>query len=232
MEINKIYYGNSYEIIKKIPDKSIDLIFTDPPYGINADKGVDGFGNSPKKAYKCNDTWDNESPPKWFFDEMIRIAKKIIIFGGNYFTDKLPQNNHWIVWDKQGGIEFENPFSACELLWTNIPKNNVKKYIQIQQGFIKKGYDEKIHPTQKPLDLCKNIIKDYAEDGNIILDLFSGSGTICVAAKELGFNFIGIENNEEHYKNSIDRLNGILPSDKKEKNEGILNIFNYMEDIK
>lgn len=227
MELNKIYHGDSYKLIKEMSDKSIGLIFTDPPYGINADKGTNGYGNS--KNTKYIDDWDNETPSKEFFDEILRVGKKVIIFGGNYFTDKLPQNNHWIVWDKQGGIEFNNPFSSCELLWTNIQRNNVKKYVQIQQGFIKDGYDEKIHPTQKPLELCKNIIKDYAEDGDIILDLFSGSGTICVASKELGYNYIGIEKNETHYKNSVDRLNGILPSDKKEKENGIYNIFDFLD---
>jgi len=225
MKINNIYHGNSYKLIKEMKDNSVDVIFTDPPYGINAEKGTHGFGSSKETVKKYNDAWDNETPPKWFFDEMLRVGKKVIIFGGNYFTDKLPQSNHWIVWDKQGGYEFNNPFSACELLWTNDNKNTVVKYIQIQQGFIKDGYDERIHPTQKPIDLCKRIIKDYSNENDLIVDFFSGSGTICMAAKETNRNFIGIERDETHYKNSIERLNGIMPSDKKEKERGIITIF-------
>lgn len=228
MEINKIYHGDSYKLIKDFDDKSVDLIFTDPPYGIKADKGVGGFGNSPDTAKKYNDDWDNTTPSKEFFNELLRVGKKVIIFGGNYFTDKLPQSNHWIVWDKQGGYEFNNPFSACELLWTNANKNNVVKYIQIQQGFIKDGYDERVHPTQKPLDLCKKIILDYTNKGDIVLDTFSGSGTIPLACKETGRYFIGIEKNKAHYDGSIDRLNNILPSDKKEKQDGILSIYDFM----
>ena len=228
MELNKIYHGDSYKLIKQLSDKSVDLIFTDPPYGIKADKGTHGFGNSHDTVKKYTDDWDNLTPSQDFFNELLRVGKKVIIFGGNYFTDKLPKSNHWIVWDKQGGIEFNNPFSACELLWTNINKNNVVKYIQIQQGFIKDGYDERIHPTQKPLELCKKIILDYTEENDIVLDTFSGSGTICVASKETGRNYIGIEINEQHYKNSVDRLNGIMESDKKDKENGILNIFDFL----
>lgn len=227
MEINKIYLGNSYDLIKQFADKSIDLIITDPPYGINADKGVGGFGSSPDKAKKYADDWDSLTPQKWFFDELLRVGKKVIIFGGNYFTDKLPQNNHWIVWDKQGGIEFDNPFSACELIWTNVNKNNVVKYIQIQQGFIKEGYDERVHPTQKPLKLVKSIISDYSEENDIILDTFLGSGTIAVACKELNRRYIGIEINEKYFNVASDRLNGIFQDEKKDKENGILTIFDF-----
>ena len=127
--INKIILGDCINYLKYIPDKSIDLVLTDPPYGINADTGVGGFGSSPQSARKYDDKWDSESPSKKVFDELLRVGKKVIIFGGNYFTDKLPQNGHWIVWDKVGEIDFKNPFSDCELCWTNIEKRIVKKYL-------------------------------------------------------------------------------------------------------
>lgn len=171
MKLNEIYLGDSYELIKQLPDKSIDLVLTDPPYGINADKGTNGFGSSPTTVKKYIDNWDNQTPSKEMFDEILRVGKKVIIFGGNYFTDKLPQSNHWIVWDKQGDIKFNNPFSACELIWTNIKRNNIKKYIQIQQGFVTEGNDERVHPTQKPIDLIKNIINDYSEKKRVNIRL-------------------------------------------------------------
>lgn len=163
IELNKIYNEDCLETMKRMEDKSVDLVLTDPPYGIKADKGVGGFGSS-KTDNHYEDNWDSERPLYITFKEILRIGKNVIIFGGNYFTDLLPVNGHWIVWDKTGGINFQNPFSDCELAWTNIHKKSVKKYIVIQQGFIAKE-KERFHPTQKPIELFGQIIKDYSDEG-------------------------------------------------------------------
>lgn len=205
--INKIILGDCMDYLKEIPDKSIDLVLTDPPYGINADKGIGG--NNLGKVRKYDDNWDMKTPDKKVFDELLRVGKKVIIFGANYFTDKLPVNNHWLVWDKIGEINQEGVnFSSCELIYTNIPKNNVKKYFIRQIGFINDG-DDRFHPTQKPYRLISEIMKDYSEENDLILDAFSGSGTVCCVAKDLKRKFIGFEINKKFYKKSIDRLNGI-----------------------
>jgi DNA modification methylase len=212
IEVNKIHLGDSYELIKQIPDKSVDLVIIDPPYGINADKGVGGYGSSPNSAKKYNDNWDNETPPKWFFDEILRIGKTVLIFGGQYLTNKLPQSNCWIVWDKIGEMKPNNPFSECELIWTNLYNKVVlKKYFVRQCGFINDG-DDRFHPTQKPQRLLSMLIEDFSQPNDLILDCFSGSGTTCVAAKELDRRFIGIEIDPEYHKISVDRLNGITTS--------------------
>lgn len=144
-KLNEIYNEDCYKAIKKIPDKSIDLVLTDPPYGINADKGVGGSHLGKVRKYVGG--WDNESPSQLLFNELLRVGKKVIIFGGNYFTDKLCQNNHWIVWDKIGEVNQDGvTFSGCELAWTNIEKDSVKKYFIRQIGFINDG-DERVHPT-------------------------------------------------------------------------------------
>ena len=214
--INKIILGDCMDYLKNIPDKSVDLVLTDPPYGINADKGVGG--NNLGKVKKYDDNWDSETPKKELFDELLRIGKNVIVFGGNYFTDKLPLGNHWIVWDKIGEVNQEGVnFSSCELLWTNIKKNNVKKYFVRQIGFINDG-DDRFHPTQKPYRLITEIIKDYSKENDLILDAFSGSGTVCCSAKDNNRNFIGFEINEKFYKKSIDRLNGI-------RSDGQISIF-------
>ena len=205
--INKIILGDCMDYLKEIPDKSIDLVLTDPPYGIKADKGIGG--NNLGKVRKYDDNWDMKTPDKKIFDELLRIGKKVIIFGGNYFTDKLPVNGHWLVWDKIGEINQKGVnFSSCELIYTNIPKNNVNKYFIRQIGFINDG-DDRFHPTQKPYRLISEIMKDYSEENDLILDAFSGSGTVCCVAKDLKRKFIGFEINEKFYKKSIDRLNGI-----------------------
>lgn len=192
--INQIICGDCLEIVKTFPNKSVDLVLTDPPYGIGADSGVGGFGESRTDKH-YDDGWDNRRPSKAIFEELVRVGKTAIIFGGNFFTDYLPANGHWIVWDKTGGINFQNPFSDCELAWTNVAKKSVKKYIVIQQGFVA-AEKVRYHPTQKPVQLFQAIIRDYG--GELILDPFLGSGTTAVAAKMEGRNYIGIEISEKY----------------------------------
>lgn len=205
IELNTIYNEDCLETMKRMPDNFVDLILTDPPYGINADKGVGGFGSSSHTAKKYKDNWDSFRPTKEYFDEILRVGKKTIIFGGNFFTDLLPVNGHWIVWDKVGEIKFDNPFSKCELAWTNIDKKTVNKYVVIQQGFISAD-KERYHPTQKPRQLLKGILSDYADDKYIIYDPFMGSGTTARACKDLGFNYIGSEISKEYCDIAESRL--------------------------
>jgi len=162
------------------------LLLTDPPYGINADKGVGGFGSSPKTANKYDDEWDSFSPSKDTFDMILEKADNSIIFGGNYFTDKLPLGKCWIVWDKVGDIQFQNPYSDCELAWTNIERNSVKKYTKIQQGFVADEKEKRVHPTQKPVGMLADILRDFTNEGDIILDVFGGSGSTLIACEQTG----------------------------------------------
>jgi site-specific DNA-methyltransferase (adenine-specific) len=200
--INKIIQGDCLEIMKQLPDKCIDLILTDPPYGINCAGGV---GGGIAKGRKYTDTWDSKTPTQEVFNELLRVSKNAIIFGGNFFTDKLPQNNHWIVWDKVGEIKFDNPYSGAELAWTNIQKNTVKKYVVIQAGFIAQE-KERYHPTQKPVSLFKGILQDYSKENELILDPFLGSGTTAIACQNLHRNFIGIEIDKKYCDISESRL--------------------------
>ena len=208
----KIINDDCLNILKHIPDNSIDLVLTDPPYGINMDKGVgvsSSFGSSPKSVKRYEGNWDNETPTKEVFNEILRVGKKVIIFGGNFFTDKLPIGKSWIVWDKIGNIKFQNPFSDCELAWTNLNKISTKKYIIIQQGFVAEERN-RIHPTQKPEKLFRNIIKDNSNENDIICDPFLGSGTT-VVCKQLNRKCLGIEISKEYYDISKRRLQqGVL----------------------
>lgn len=203
----QLVHGDCLEEMKKIPDGSIDLVLTDPPYGVNACKGVGGFGSS-KTDKHYTGGWDSSRPSKEYFDEILRISKQAIIFGGNYFADLLPLGKHWIVWDKKGDIAFQNPYSDCELIWTNVKKNTVKKYVFKQQGFIKDTKDIRVHPTQKPSELVQMLLEIYSKDGDIILDPFMGSGTTGVACKNLNRNFIGIELNETYFNIAKQRIEG------------------------
>ena len=202
IENNTIILGDCLEVMRDIPDKSIDLVLTDPPYGINASKGV---GGGVYKGRKYKGDWDDFRPAKKYFDEILRVSNNAIIFGGNFFTDLLPCNGHWIVWDKVGEIKFDNPYSGAELAWTNFEKNTVKKYVQIQAGFITKE-KERFHPTQKPRDLFMRILQDYSKEGMTILDPFAGSGTTAIACHDFKRNFICIEKEPEYVAISQKRL--------------------------
>jgi len=190
LETNKIIQLDALELLKQFDDDSIDLIITDPPYGINESNGVDGFGSSPDTTKTYDDEWDNKTPDKIVFDEMLRVGKKVIIFGGNYFLDKLPLGfKSWIVWDKVGSHKFNNPFSDVELAWTNFKGVVSKKYTVVQQGFVSEE-KQRFHPTQKPIKLFRDIIKDNTEEGDVVLDCFCGSGTTAIACKQLGLKYI------------------------------------------
>lgn len=203
LEVNKIIHGDCLEVMKTMPDKCVDLVLTDPPYGIGADKGSNFYGHTGGRDY--NDNWDFATPTTDYFEEILRVAKNVVIFGGQFFTDKLPVNGHWVVWDKKGGIDFDNPFGDCELAWTNLARKSVKKYTVIQQGFISEERD-RYHPTQKPISLFGCIIRDYSEEGQIILDPFGGSCTTAVACKNLNRKYICIEKEEKYYNLCLERL--------------------------
>ena len=199
----RLLHGDCLELMKNIPDGSVDLVLTDPPYGIKADKGSAGFGVAKGRKYKGN--WDSKIPPKEVFDEMFRIGKNVIIFGGNYFAHYLPPSKHWIVWDKKGDIAFQNPFADCELIYTSFNKV-VKKIVFKQQGFITDSKDKRCHPTQKPTELVEMLIKEYSKEGNTILDCFMGSGTTGVACVNTNRNFIGIELDEGYFNIAKKRI--------------------------
>ena len=203
---NKITHADCLEILKALPDKCIDFIVTDPPYGIKCDGGGYGLGVSVKELPKKQ--WDNGIPPKVYFDEMFRVSKNQIIFGGNYFTEYLYPTKAWIVWDKIGAYNLKNNFSECELIWTSL-KNVTKKLTFIQQGFINSDKEEnkfRFHPTQKPLKLVEKLISEFCGGGALIADFYSGSGTTAVACHNLGLDFIAVEKDAEYYAKSVERL--------------------------
>ena len=180
--------------MQTLPDKSIELILTDPPYGKKADKGTNGFGAAKNRRYAGG--WDGKRPDKAVFDEMQRVSKNMIIFGANYFADMLPPSNCWIFWDKKGEIKFQNPFADGELIYTTF-KKPVKRIVFRQQGFITDSKDKRYHPTQKPSELVQKLIEMFTEEGQTVFDPFIGSGTTAVAAIRAGRKYLGCESDSE-----------------------------------
>jgi site-specific DNA-methyltransferase (adenine-specific) len=192
--INQIITGDCLEIMKQIPDKSIDLVLTDPPYGIDiANKGTVGVEVLAKLQDYGSSDWDKSTPTKEYFDEMLRISKMAIIFGGNYFTDKLPKNKCWICWDKQIPKNFTK--AQMELAWTNSTTYS-RIYSSLWNGMIRNrdyGDEFRFHPTQKSIQIMAYILNDFSKENDLIIDPYMGSGTTLVAAKSLGRRYIGIE---------------------------------------
>ena len=194
----ELYNCDCMTILQKMPDKCIDLCLTDPPYGIGMDKGSGGYGHSANKKY--SDTWDSDRPSKEYFDQILRVSKRTLIFGGNYFADLLPRSTEWIVWDKKCGRAFNNPFSDAELIWTSLNGRRTKIERFTSQGFITDSDDERVHPTQKPTELLQRLLQDYSKPGDLVLDCFMGSGSIGVACVREGRDFVGIERDERYYQ--------------------------------
>jgi len=203
--LNKIIHADCMDILKQLPDKSVDLVLTDPPYGINiAKNGKIGGENCCTATNYIKKDWDNVIPKREIFDEIFRVSKNQIIFGGNYFIEYLSNSPCWIVWDKNN----TGNFADCELAWTNF-KSAVRKYKWTWNGMLQenmKNKDIRIHPTQKPLGLFEMILNDYSNENDLILDCFSGSGTTAVACHNLKRNFICIEKDKDYYNASIERL--------------------------
>ena len=163
------------------------LLFTDPPYGIKRDKGFGGAGGfagngAPIPRRQYSDEWDSDRPSQNALAQLITFSEAAILFGGNFFADILPRSTHWIVWDKQNTMP---TFGDCELAWTNLDRHSVKKYSIVYNGLIGKE-KERYHPTQKPVALMAEIIKDYTIDNAVILDPYLGSGTTIIACEQLG----------------------------------------------
>ena len=176
--------STSAEDVAKLMDgEKADLLLTDPPYGVKRDKGFEGFGGfgTPIKRRTYNDSWDGQAVSKEAIDNAINNAKQAIIFGGNFFTDKLPVGKFWLVWDKHNTMP---TFGDCELAWTNIQRNSVKKYDVEYNGLIGKE-KERFHPTQKPIKLMSAILNDFTKEKDTILDCFGGSGSALMACEQL-----------------------------------------------
>ena len=206
MELDTIFNQDCLVGLKALPDKSIDLILTDPPYGKKADKGTNGLGAAKNRRYSGG--WDGMIPPPELFQEMFRVAKNLIIFGGNYFGHLLPSSNCWIFWDKKGDVAFQNPFADGELIYTTF-KKPVKRIVFRQQGFIRDSKDKRYHPTQKPTELVQMLIEQFSEPGQLICDPFLGSGTTAVAAVNTGRHYIGYEIDPGYFQICCDRLDEV-----------------------
>ena len=199
-----MHHGDCMDYMATLPDNYYQLSICDPPYGIKRDKGFGGFGGfgKPIARKKYKGEWDSQKPNKLYFDELQRVSKNQIIWGGNFYTDILPQMNHWIFWDKRNTMP---TFGDGELAWTSFKKNSVKRHILEYNGLLGRELD-RIHPTQKPIKLYEWLLTNYAKTGDKILDTHGGSFSSAIACNNLGFEFTGIELDKDYFDAAVKRV--------------------------
>ena len=212
---HRIMCGDNMDLMKQYEDNYFDLAIIDPPYGINFDgeTTVKGKGGKAKtfsnKQNHLKKDWDNETPKKEYFDELIRISKNQIIWGGNYFTDKLPVSRGWIYWDKKITNKNNKNFSDGELAYTSFDKRLIKfTYDWIGFGYLNNpDKEKKIHPTQKPVQIYKWLLEEYAEKEFKIIDTHLGSGSSLIASiKHKIKEFVGMELDIDYCDKTLERL--------------------------
>ena len=222
LELNKLHNMDCLIGMREFPDNYFDLLVTDPPYGSG---GANTWEHKPRSRfggrfdrYELGPTnaierrggdwvakygneinhWD-VAPSKEYFDEMFRISKNQIIWGGNYFG--LPPCRCFLVWRKLS-ISENFSMAMCEYAWTSF-NDNAKLFECTPQGTVK---DPRFHPTQKPLKLMNWILGKYAKPGDKIIDPYAGSASTLIACQDKNLDYIGFEINEHYYNLACKRL--------------------------
>ncbi|MBP5778530.1 MAG: site-specific DNA-methyltransferase [Campylobacter sp.] len=189
---------DNMELMARYDDKYFDIAIVDPPYGI--------LNKTPRgKDYKFNkdeySKWDIK-PSEEYFKELFRVSKNQIIWGGNYFGNLWsinPYNKCFIIWDKNQP-ETLNNFSMAELAWTSFDKPSKIFHFSVRKN------RNKIHPTQKPVELYDWILKMFAKPNDKILDTHLGSGTIAIACYKANLDLVACEISKEYYLKALENL--------------------------
>jgi len=194
---------DNMELMSRYEDKHFDLAIVDPPYGIlnKTKRGGD---------YKFNmaeySKWDVK-PNDNYFNELFRVSKNQIIWGGNYFGQlwgRSEYNRGFIIWDKNQP-ETLNNFSMAEMAWSSIDKPS-----KIFKFSVRKNRN-KIHPTQKPVELYEWLLKMYSKPGDLILDTHLGSGTIAIACYRAGLSLTACEISRVYFDSALKKIKEHIP---------------------
>lgn len=180
------------ELLKNTSDKFYDLAIIDPPYGINVNK----MNMGGRKTVKPSDKkWDESIPDDTYFNELFRVSKNQIIWGGNYF--RLPLSQYFAIWDK-GETMYGRDFAEMEYAWVSAGGTRILKLNPNQL--------DRFHPTQKPVKLYEWLLTNYAKKGDKILDTHLGSMSSVVACLNLGFEITGSELDKDYFQAGIKRV--------------------------
>ena len=205
--LSTVYLMDCIEGMKQFPDKIFDLAVVDPPYGINISSAggyyhVKGKGQANPHTKK---DWDSGIPTAEYWEQLFRVSKNQVVWGGNYMTEFLSPSRCWIFWDK---MKFVDNYADGELAWTSFDRNTKKVEIQ-HHGFLTKD-GKSIHPTQKPVMLYEWTLKNFAKEGDKILDTHLGSQSSRIAANKAGLDFVGFEIDREYFDNGNTRFKNFV----------------------
>ena len=177
------------ELMSRYEDNHFDLAIVDPPYGI-------GISKNPVRQQHAKKEWDNAIPTEEYFNELFRVSKEQIIWGGNYFD--LPPTQGFFIWDKKQPHDFS--LAMCEYAWSS--KNKPAKMWTLSV-LKERG---KIHPTQKPVELYEWLLMNNAKEGDKILDTHLGSGSIAIACHNLKYDLTACELDKEYFEAAMKRI--------------------------
>lgn len=194
---------NNMQLMARYPDKYFDLAIVDPPYGILNKTPRGGDHKFNKKEYS---QWDVK-PNNDYFNELFRVSKNQIIWGGNYFGQlwaRSEYNKGFIIWDKNQP-ETLNNFSMAEMAWSSLDRPSKIFHFSVRKN------RNKIHPTQKPVELHEWLLNMYAKPTDKILDTHLGSGTITIACYRAGISLTACEISEEYFQKSLKKIKEDIP---------------------
>ena len=196
-----LYHGDCREILPTLG--KVDAVVTDPPYGVSYKSPANGRGHKAQRgdyAIIAGDTVPFDPAPWLNFPD-------VILFGANYFADKLPISAAWLVWDKRCGAVAANNNSDCELAWKN-NGGSARVIRHLWSGMLKDSErdSKRTHPTQKPIAVMEWAIQQIKSDPKTILDPFAGVGSTGVACANLGRKFIGIEIERKYFDIACERI--------------------------
>ena len=218
---NGFYNMDCMRGMRDFPDKHFGLAIVDPPYGIgvmsmnyttSGNIRTRGNAAADRRDYRKQSEWDIK-PSKEYFDELMRVSCRQVIWGGNYFSDMLEPSKSFIVWDKRCMDSMSNDFADCEYAWLSPGMGVPRVFRYVWNGMLQgnmKAKEERFHPTQKPVALYEWIINKYAKPGEIILDTHVGSASSLVACRRTHHDFVGFEIDAEYYEKSKARLDAEL----------------------
>ncbi len=197
------------DVEKLLNGNKIDMVLTDPPYGIDVvgDNGKVGadFGVVPKGTYSKVIADDTTETAQKSYNILQSLCNRLILWGGNYFTDFLPFSDGWIIWDKRCDSGIKNTFADGEMAWCSF-HTPVRIFHQLWNGMIREGEKEKrVHPTQKPIRVLSDILNDFSGEGDNVLDVFGGSGSTLIACEQLNRNCYMMELDPKYIDVIIER---------------------------
>jgi site-specific DNA-methyltransferase (adenine-specific) len=198
----KMHNADCMDFMRELPDKYYDLAIVDPPYGIERFKNVTTTPSSKDvhaKRFQRMETVNNNKPSDEYWSELFRVSKNQIVWGANNF--ELPPSEYFLCWNKEQAMP---NFATLEYAWVSM---GLKKPAKLFTYSIHKHNQVyKIHPTQKPVALYEWLLMNYAKEGDKILDTHGGSGSICIACHNLGFDLDWIELDKEYFDAATKRF--------------------------